>query len=98
MDSPFSFSPGAGGTENVLVSPFNKARLPPYHRLDLGVARTGRFFGIADYELQLQAINAYSRRNIWFYQYETESDGTLSRSETPQIPIPVPNVSFSLTF
>jgi hypothetical protein len=98
VDSPFSFSPGAGGTENVLVSPFNKARLPPYHRLDLGVARTGRFFGIADYELQLQAINAYSRRNIWFYQYETESDGTLSRSETPQIPIPVPNVSFSLTF
>lgn len=98
VDNPFSFSPGASSTENVLVSPFNKARLPPYHRLDLGIARTGRFFGIADYELQLQAINAYSRRNIWFYQYETESDGTLSRSETPQIPIPVPNVSFSLTF
>jgi len=62
------------------------------------VARTGRFFGIADYELQLQAINAYSRRNIWFYQYENEPDGTLSRSTTPQIPIPVPNASFSLTF
>lgn len=97
-DSPFSFDPGTGGTENVLVSPFNNARLPPYHRLDLGVARTGRFFGVADYELQLQAINAYSRRNIWFYQYEAEEDGTLSRTETPQIPIPVPNVSFSLTF
>jgi len=79
------------------VSPFNDARLPPYHRLDLGVARTGTLFG-AEYELQLQAINAYARRNIWFYQYEAESDGTLSRSETPQIPVPVPNVSFSLTF
>jgi hypothetical protein len=98
VDTPFSFSPGAGGTETVLVSPFNNARLPPYHRLDLGVARTGRFFGVADYELQLQAINAYARRNIWFYQYEDEPDGTLSRTETPQIPIPVPNVSFSLTF
>ena len=98
VDSPFSFSPGIGDAENVLVSPFNDARLPPYHRLDLGVARTGRLFGRADYELQLQVINAYARRNIWFYQYEREEDGTLSRTETPQIPVPVPNVSFSLTF
>ncbi len=98
VDSPFSFSPGVGDSENVLVSPFNNARLPPYHRLDVGVARTGQFFGIAEYELQLQAINAYSRRNIWFYQFESEPDGTLDRDETPQIPIPVPNVSFSLTF
>jgi len=98
VDNPFSFNPGASGTENVLVSPFNNARLPPYHRLDVGIARTGSFFDVADYELQLQAVNAYSRRNIWFYQYETEDDGTLSRSVTPQIPIPIPNVSFSLTF
>jgi len=98
VDSPFSFSPGTGAGENVLVSPFNQARLPSYHRLDVGIARTGSFFGVADYELQLQAVNAYARRNIWFYQYEAESDGTLSRSETPQIPVPVPNVSFSLTF
>jgi len=98
VDSPFSFSPGIGDAENVLVSPFNDARLPPYHRLDLGVARTGRLFGRADYDLQLQVINAYARRNIWFYQYDREEDGTLSRTETPQIPVPVPNVSFSLTF
>jgi hypothetical protein len=98
VDSPFSFNPGTGDAENVLVSPFNDARLPSYHRLDLGVARTGRFFGVADYEFQFQIINAYSRRNIWFYQFEREDDGTLSRTETPQIPVPVPNVSFSLTF
>jgi len=98
VDTPFPFSPGASGAESVLVSPFNDARLPPYHRLDLGIARTGRFFGVADYELQFQAINAYARRNIWFYQYEVEADETLTRTETPQIPIPVPNVSFSLTF
>jgi hypothetical protein len=98
VDSPFSFSPGVGGAQNVLVSPFNNARLPPYHRLDVGVARTGQFFGTAEYELQLQAINAYARRNVWFYQFENESDGTLDRNVTPQIPIPVPNVSFSLTF
>jgi hypothetical protein len=98
VDSPVPFGPGTSEVEDVLVSHFNNARLPPYHRLDLGVARTGQFFGVAEYELQLQAINAYARRNIWFYQYETEADDTLSRTETPQIPIPVPNVSFSLTF
>jgi outer membrane receptor protein involved in Fe transport len=95
VDDPFQ--PPTDG-RNVLVSPFNNARLPAYHRLDLGVARTGRFFGIADYELQVQVINAYSRRNIWFYQYNTEDDGTLDRTEVPQIPVPIPNLSFTLTF
>ena len=95
VDDPFQPPTEA---RNVLVSPFNNARLPAYHRLDLGVARTGRLFGVADYELQIQAINAYSRRNIWFYQYSSEDDGTLDRTEVPQIPVPIPNLSFSLTF
>jgi outer membrane cobalamin receptor len=83
----------------VLVSSsFNNARLPAYHRLDLGVARTGRFFGVADYELQFQAINAYSRRNVWFIQSENETDAPISFTEVPQIPVPIPNLSFSLTF
>jgi outer membrane cobalamin receptor len=85
-------------SRNVLVSPFNNARLPDYHRLDLGVARTGRFFGVADYKLQFQVINAYARRNIWFYQYQSEDDGTLDRTEVPQIPVPIPNLALSLTF
>jgi len=95
VDLPFQ-SPSR--SENVFISPFNGARLPAYHRLDVGVARTGRFFGIADYELQLQAINAYARRNIWFYQYPTNPDGTIERTETPQIPVPIPNLALTLTF
>jgi hypothetical protein len=82
---------------NVLVAPFNGARLPAYHRLDLGATREGRFFGIADYELQLQVVNVYSRRNIWFFLYEFE-DGTVDRTDVPQIPVPIPNVAFTLRF
>src|SRR5690606_38242128 len=60
VSSPF-------GTTNsdVLVTPgLNRSRLPAYHRADLGVTKTGRLFGAADYELRLQAINVYSRRNV----------------------------------
>jgi len=84
--------------DNTFLSAFNSARLPAYHRLDVGVARSGRFFGVADYELQFQVINAYARRNVWFYQFPTDPDGTIERAEVPQIPVPIPNLSFSLTF
>ena len=84
---------------DVLVTPgLNRARLPAYHRLDLGFVKLGRFFGWADYELQLQVINAYKRRNIWFYFLEFEDDNTVKRNEIPQIPIPLPNVSLTLKF
>jgi len=95
VDDPFL---SATVARNVLVSPFNGARLPAYHRLDFGATRSGRFFGLADYELRLQVINAYARRNIWFYFFEFEEDGTVSRNEIPQIPVPIPNVSLTLTF
>jgi hypothetical protein len=92
VDDPFNT--GA----DVLVSPFNGARLPNYHRLDLGIARTGRLFGGAEFELQIQLINAYARRNVWFYFFEFEADGTVDRTEVPQIPVPIPNLSFTLRF
>jgi hypothetical protein len=95
VDDPFL---SATVARNVLVSPFNGARLPAYHRLDLGATRSGRFFGLADYELKLQVINAYARRNIWFYFFEFEEDGTVSRNEIPQIPVPIPNLALTLTF
>ncbi len=86
-------------TTDVLLSPgLNQARLPPYHRLDLGARKSGRFFGIADYELQLQVINAYARRNTWFILHQFEDDNTVTRSDVPQIPVPLPNVSLSLEF
>ncbi len=83
----------------LLVSPgLNQARLPAYHRLDLGVTWTGSLKRFADYTLQIQVINVYSRSNTWFIFNEIEDDGTLSRSTIPQIPIPLPNLSFTLDF
>ncbi|MEZ4699617.1 MAG: TonB-dependent receptor [Rhodothermales bacterium] len=93
VDGPFT-----GGSVEVLVSPFNAARLPTYHRLDVGFARKGKFFRFAESELQLQLINVYNRRNIWFYFFEFEDDDSVTRNEIPQIPVPIPNVSFTIRF
>lgn len=90
-------SPFTSGEIDVLVSPFNKARLPAYHRLDIGATRRGTLFG-AEYELLLQVVNAYAQRNIWFYVFDFEDDGTIKRTDVPQIPVPVPNVAFTLRF
>jgi len=84
-------------TRETFISPFNGERLPAYHRLDVGATRRGTWFG-ADFELQLQVINLYGRSNIWFYFFETNDDGTVERTEVPQIPVPLPNVSFTMTF
>lgn len=84
---------------DLLVSPgLNQSRLPAYHRLDLGVTWTGSLKRFADYTLQIQAINVYARSNTWFIFNEIEDDGTLSRSTIPQIPFPLPNLSFTLDF
>lgn len=90
-------SPFEAEDTDVLVSPFNGARLPAYHRLDIGFTRRGKLFG-AESELQLQVINAYNRRNIWFYFYDFQQDGSITRDVVPQIPVPVPNISYTLRF
>ena len=89
---------GSPTTDVLLSSGLNQSRLPAYHRLDVGGARKGRFFKFADYELQLQVINAYARRNVWFILHQFENDGSVDRLTVPQIPIPLPNLSFALTF
>ncbi|WP_457653477.1 TonB-dependent receptor [Rhodocaloribacter sp.] len=93
IDNPFG-----SRRRDVLVSPFNRARLPAYHRLDVGASKRGRFFGFADYELQFQVINAYARRNVWFYFFDFKAEGDVERKEIPQIPVPIPNLAFTLRF
>lgn len=97
LDDPFGEA-----SRNGLVSEFNGNRLDPYHRLDLGFSRFGKFFKLES-ELQLQVINVYGRSNDWFVFYEFEEDGAADRivaerNTVPQIPIPLPNVSFTVRF
>lgn len=89
--------PVLGGSVPVFyTSVLNGARLPAYHRVDTGFTREGRFFNIGSYELQLQAVNVYNRRNVWFVQLDT-SQTPVRRAPVRQLPI-LPNVSFSVRF
>ena len=80
----------------VLVTPgLNTARLPPYHRVDAGATKRGRW-SFADYELQLQLVNVYNRRNLWFVTYDFDAN-PVEVGEVKQLPV-LPNVSLSLAF
>lgn len=85
-----------GRLDGLYSAELNGARLPPYHRVDLGVKRLGSFFGVADYELQLQVINVYSRRNVWFPVFDFD-EVPVGVEYVRQLPV-LPNVSLSLDF
>jgi len=92
FDNPFS-SP----RDNVLtVGRLNASRLPAYHRLDVGFTRSGKFFDFGTSELQLQLINVYSRRNVWFYTYDFEANPVKVESVN-LLPI-LPTVSYTVKF
>jgi len=80
----------------VTTTGFNRARLPAYHRLDAGATRTGRFFGVGDYELRVQAINVYNRRNLWFY-FLDRTENPLAITPARQLPV-LPNLSLTVDF
>ena len=90
-------SPFDSDWSDVLVTEYNNRRLPAYHRLDLGVSWRTTLFG-AGFELQAQVLNAYSRRNIWFYFFDFTDAADIVRNEIPQIPVPLPNIAFTFDF
>ncbi len=92
FDNPFS----SGAVDQVVVGRVNASRLPGYHRLDLGFTRLGRFFGIGESELQIQVVNAYNRRNVWFYEYDLESN-PVSVDPIKMLPL-LPNISYTVSF
>jgi hypothetical protein len=79
-----------------IVGGLNAARLPAYHRFDLGLTRSGKFFVGGAYKLSLQVINLYSRRNLWFYSYDLNNN-PITREDVRMLPI-VPNISLTVAF
>ncbi len=79
----------------LYVPGLNTARLAPYHRVDVGVTKRG-VWPWAVYELQLQLINVYNRRNLWFYVYDFD-ENPVEVTAVRQLPV-LPNVSLSLDF
>ncbi len=73
----------------------NASRLPDYHRVDVGFTKTGAWSWAA-YELQLQVVNVYSRRNLWFLAYDRDAN-PIKVTDVRQLPV-LPNVSLSLDF
>lgn len=92
----FDFPTSATALDQLVVGRVNASRLPPYHRVDIGVSREGTFFGIGKAKWQFQLINAYSRRNIWFYNYDLD-ENPAERKEVPLLPI-LPTISYTLDF
>ena len=66
------------------------------HLVDVGLQRNGRALFFRDTELQLQVVNVYSRRNVWFVTYDFD-DNPVSQTRVTQLPR-LPNVSFTVRF
>jgi hypothetical protein len=92
-DEPYS---GISQNNLLLVEKVNAARLPAYHRMDISFARTGKFFGLRSSELQIQVINAYNRRNVWFTQFDFD-ENPVKQSDVTLLPI-LPAISYTVSF
>ena len=85
-----------GFLDVFVIEKLNSSRLPSYHRLDMSLSRKGSFFGIGDAEWQLQVINVYSRRNIWFYNYDFD-ENPVKRQDITLLPV-IPSIAYTLNF
>ncbi len=81
----------------------NSARLPDYHRLDLRLTRQTRWFGL-DWEVYLDVINVYNRKNILDYRFRAVVDEKdpghpprLVAERVHMFPL-LPTFGFSFTF
>jgi hypothetical protein len=90
------FPTSSNNLSQLVVGRVNASRLPSYHRLDISFSRSGTFFGIGEAEWQFQLINAYSQRNIWFYNYDLE-ENPIEREAVELLPI-LPTISYTLDF
>jgi len=65
-------------------------RLPPYHRLDVGIEKDFKWFGTG-WTWYFQVINAYAAQNVMWYFYDVNSQGRIERTPFTLLPIPIPS-------
>jgi hypothetical protein len=65
-------------------------RLPPYHRLDVGIEKDFRWLGTG-WTWYVQVINAYAQKNVMWYFYDVNSHGRVERTPFTLLPIPIPS-------
>ncbi|MFM7815182.1 MAG: TonB-dependent receptor plug domain-containing protein, partial [Flavobacteriales bacterium] len=76
----------------------NSFRMAPYHRLDIAARWTKPVFsGKAMRTFELGVYNAYNRKNPFFYNIDTRSDGTSYLAQVSLFPI-LPSVSWNVAF
>jgi len=80
----------------LLPASRNSARLLPYNRLDVSVARSFTIGGLGA-EWSLQVFNLYSRRNEWFVNYSTNDAGKVDAKVIHMLPI-IPSLGLRINF
>ena len=93
FDEPYS---GVNDNNILIVENVNGARLPAYHRMDVSFARKGSFFKLGTSELQIQIINLYNRRNVWFTQFDF-NENPVKQSDITLLPL-LPTISYTVSF
>ncbi len=66
-------------------------RLPPYHRLDIGLDKVFRMFKM-NCTFYAQVVNAYAARNVMWYNYTSDEHGRIVREPFVLLPIPMPSI------
>jgi len=80
----------ANGTLNYIPGDLNSARLPDYHRFDVGIKYKYKWTDKTTLEVNFGATNIYNRENIFYVDRFTFK-------RINQLPI-MPNLNLSLTF
>jgi CarboxypepD_reg-like domain/TonB-dependent Receptor Plug Domain len=82
--------PTANGNLGILYGDLNGARLPDYHRLDIGLTKTWKFSEHQRLQFDISVTNTYDRKNIFYFDRVTAQ-------RRDQLPF-LPSVGVSYTF
>jgi hypothetical protein len=64
-----------GEAEIIMPVTLYNYRLPPYHRLDIVITKKTTFFGLKG-SWYIQIYNIYSRKNVWYREFDADKNPT----------------------